>query len=66
MQQYIFTDFNGIQQRAFLLLLEEVKVKPTLKYHVRIVLGRSVIKSHRQANAILSFMTVALSEDPRF
>ena len=66
MQQYIFTDFNGIRQRPFLLLLEKVNVKARLQYHGGIVLGKSVIKQHLQANEIISFIIVILFEDPRF
>ena len=37
-----------------------------MQYHGPIVLGKSVIKAHLQANEIISFMTVTLFGDPRF
>ena len=54
------------RQKSFILLIDEVYVKPSLLYHGGTVFGKAVNKPSALANTVLGFFLVGLFGGPKF
>ena len=54
------------RQKSFILLIDEVYVKPSLLYHGGNVFGKAVNKPSALANTVLGFFLVGLFGGPKF
>ena len=54
------------RQKSFILLIDDVYVKPSLLYHGGTVFGKAVNKPSALANTVLGFFLVGLFGGPKF
>ena len=62
----VFQSLNDDGQNNYILLIDEVYVKPMLLYHGKKLFGNSVSDNTQPAKTVLAFMIVCLYGGPKF
>ena len=63
--QKLFSSLSDCRQKTYILLIDEVYVKPVLQYHGGSIFGKALNKSDKLANTVLCFMVCCLFGGPK-